>query len=70
LPAEVRDLADKNFRLWIENPQHPSLQYKPLKKDLWSVRIGSHYRALAHVDGDDVLWVWIGHHSEYDHLIA
>jgi len=69
LPAGVRELADKNYRLWCDNPRHPSLQFKLLRDDLWSVRVGSHYRALAHVDGEEVMWVWIGHHSEYDRLI-
>lgn len=69
LPDEIRDLADKNYRLWQSNPRHPSLHYKPLHEGLWSVRVGAHYRALAHVDGEEVTWIWIGHHSEYDHLI-
>jgi len=69
LPRETRELADKNYRLWRDNPRHPSLQYKMLREGLWSVRVGTHYRAVAHVDGDEVIWVWIGHHSEYDHLI-
>jgi hypothetical protein len=31
LPFEVRQLALKNFRLWLANPQHPSLHFKPFK---------------------------------------
>jgi antitoxin component HigA of HigAB toxin-antitoxin module len=26
LPAEIRELADKNYELLKENPRHPSLQ--------------------------------------------
>ena len=69
LPVEARELADKNYRLWVESPRHPSLRFKPLHGDLWSVRVGLHYRALAHVRGEEVVWVWIGHHAEYDRLI-
>ena len=69
LPSEARELADKNYRLWRENSRHPSLHFKPLREDLWSVRIGLHYRAIAHVQREEVIWVWIGHHSEYDRLI-
>jgi hypothetical protein len=29
-----------------------------------------HYRALAVADGDDLLWIWIGTHAEYDQLVA
>jgi hypothetical protein len=28
LPDAIRDLADKNFALLRENPQHPSLHFK------------------------------------------
>jgi hypothetical protein len=43
-----------------------------LQKD-WkvrAVRIGLQYRALAIETGDDLLWFWIGSHSEYDKLIG
>jgi hypothetical protein len=28
LPPTVQTLARKNYRLWRENPQHPSLHFK------------------------------------------
>jgi len=68
LPAEVRDLALKNFLLWQEKPQHPSLRFKPLVDGVWSVRIGIHYRALGEKNDDGICWFWIGHHAEYDRL--
>jgi hypothetical protein len=50
------------------DPQHPSLHFKKLGR-FWSVRVGIRYRALAtQVDGD-MLWFWIGSHSDYDALI-
>lgn len=65
LPPKVRALADKNFALLKENPQHPSLHFKKVGR-FWSVRIGLHYRALAtEVDGG-IRWHWIGSHSEYN----
>jgi mRNA-degrading endonuclease RelE of RelBE toxin-antitoxin system len=50
LPEEVRDLAEKNYELLKQNPQHPSLRLKKVGK-YWSARIGRGYRALA-VDVD------------------
>ena len=47
LPKEVRELADKNFGLLQANPSHPSLHFKVVKDDVWSVRVGRNYRALA-----------------------
>ena len=68
LPADVRDVADKNFRLLLQNPEHPSLQFKKLGK-IWSARVGIHYRALAAETDDGFVWMWIGSHAEYDKLI-
>jgi hypothetical protein len=39
LPADVRDLADKNYALLKSDPRHPSLHFKRLG-ELWSVRVG------------------------------
>ena len=65
LPPEIRELADKNFALLKENPQHPSLRFKKVGR-IWSVRIGLRYRALATQVGNDFRWHWIGAHDEYD----
>lgn len=49
LPSDIQELAEKNYHLWLENPQHPSLNYKRLAGagHRFSVRVGAHYRALA-----------------------
>lgn len=49
LPKEVQELADKNFELLKTDPHHPSLHFKKVgkTKQLWSVRVGAHYRALG-----------------------
>ena len=70
LPAPARLTADKNYALWSENPQHPSLHFKPVGEGFWSVRVGKHCRALGHREGEEVTWVWIGSHAEYDHLLT
>jgi len=68
LPAQVRELADKDYALLKENPRHSSLHLKKVGR-FWSVRIGLRYRALAvEVDGD-LLWFWIGSHADYDALV-
>ena len=69
LPREIRGLADKSFQLLRDNPAHPSLQFKKAGK-VWSVRVGSHYRAVATPIEGGFLWVWIGSHAEYDKLLA
>ena len=68
LPGRIQRIAQRNFELLKENPQHPSLHFKKVGR-FWSARIGLHYRALAVKDGEDFIWVWIGSHDDYDHLI-
>lgn len=68
LPKEIRNLADKNCSLLKDNPRHPSLQFKKIKR-FWSIRVGAHYRALGVEAGDDVLWFWIGSHADFDAMI-
>jgi hypothetical protein len=69
LPESVRALADKNYTLLKQDPQHPSLHLKKVGR-FWSVRVGSRYRALAvEIDGG-LLWFWIGSHADYDRLVG
>ena len=66
LPKDIQGLADKNFALLKENPEHPSLYLKTVGR-YWSIRIGEKNRALGVEVGDEgLLWCWIGSHAEYD----
>jgi hypothetical protein len=69
LPPQVQKIARKNFKLWQKNPSLKSLGFKKIKSDLWSVRAGSGFRALATFDGGRYLWFWIGTHDEYERII-
>ena len=46
LPDEIREIADKNFKLLQDNPQHPSSRFRKVG-GYWSARVGRGYRALA-----------------------
>jgi mRNA-degrading endonuclease RelE of RelBE toxin-antitoxin system len=71
LPESIRQLADKNYKLWQSNHRHPSIGFKKLKggKERFSVRVGDHYRAIGELAGDEVVWVWIGSHEEYNKIV-
>ena len=71
LPERVRRQARQGYLLFQQNPQHPSLHFKPVhpNRPVYSVRIGSDYRALGALDGDEMLWFWIGTHNDYDRVI-
>jgi hypothetical protein len=68
LPAPSRLLADRNFALLKERPDHPSLRLKKAGR-FWSVRIGLRYRALAIEVEGGLLRFWIGSHADYDALV-
>jgi len=69
LPAEIQEIADKNFEILKENPHHPSLHLKRVD-ELWSARIGKHYRAIGIDAPNGIQWIWIGNHADYDKFIA
>ncbi len=71
LPFDTQKDAQRAYRLFQDNPAHPSLQFKKLEgeENIYSARIGLGYRALAVMKKDRIVWYWIGSHSEYDRLI-
>lgn len=72
LPEPVQRQAQDAYRLFRENPSHPSLRFKPISPrdpTIYSVRVGLRYRAIGIRDDDGILWVWIGSHAEYDRQI-
>jgi hypothetical protein len=70
LPQDVKRQAYAAYRLFMRNPHHPSLHFKKLDDDLYSVRVGLSYRALGEMETPDlIVWFWIGSHADYDKLI-
>ncbi len=68
LPSSMREEAKEAFRLFRQNPGHPSLSFERLCSDpeSWSVRITHGYRAVGWKRRDTMLWYWIGSHAEFD----
>jgi Txe/YoeB family toxin of Txe-Axe toxin-antitoxin module len=64
----VRAGARKAYRLWADNPFHPSLHFKCIdsEEDIWSVRVTKSHRAVGVLSEDTVTWFWIGDHDEYE----
>ncbi len=67
-PAKAQ--ARKAYALFMQNPGHPSLHFKPLNgfDGVWSVRISLPYRAVGVRCGDVIQWFWIGTHGDFDKL--
>ena len=70
LSLDMKQQAQKAYKLWQENPSHPSLHFKKVGKNLWSAQTTDGYRALALKKGDDYYWFWIGSHQDYDALLS
>lgn len=73
LPPAQRKQARKAYRLWLENPNHPSLAFKRIShsEPLYSVRINDDYRTvgLFFKEDNQITWFWIGSHADYDQII-
>jgi mRNA-degrading endonuclease RelE of RelBE toxin-antitoxin system len=68
LSNPIRERARKTYRLWADNPFHPSLHFKCIdsEESIWSVRVTRNYRAVGILEGDTVTWFWIGSHDDYE----
>ena len=71
LPEPVKRQAREAYKLFRNDPSHPSLNFKPVAKNppTYSVRVGLHYRAVGVRTGDELVWFWIGSHADYDKLL-
>jgi hypothetical protein len=72
LPREVQEQARETYRIFMLNPRHPSLQFKRVSqaRPVYSVRISRDYRAVGILQGEGIVWFWIGNHQDYDRLLA
>ena len=71
LPVNIRQQAKEAYRLFRENSRHPSLRFKKVHntQPIYAVRINIDYRAVGVVDDGEVIWFWIGPHTEYERLL-
>jgi len=72
LPPNVQDQARRASRLFTQDHNHPSLQFKRLPPSMtrYSIRIGRNYRALGTMtnSGAEIYWYWIGSRQDYAKL--
>jgi hypothetical protein len=72
LPERIQKKARKNYQLWRSNPAHSSLDFKRVhsRRPIYSVRIGTGWRALGVLENDSIIWFWIGPHNAYDKILS
>ncbi|MGQ9872345.1 type II toxin-antitoxin system RelE family toxin [Leptodesmis sp.] len=71
LPEQVQEQTRAAYRQFKEDPNYPSLRFKKVHPELpiYSARISRNYRAVGQLDGDTVIWFWVGSHADYDRLL-
>jgi hypothetical protein len=71
MPKHAQQQAREAYHLFREDPSHPGLRFKQVNADppIYSARVGIGYRALGGLDGDTIVWFWIGSHADYDKLL-
>ena len=71
LPQNIRDVARKQYKLFALDPYHTSLHFKRVHstKPIYSARISKNYRAVGVLEGNIIVWFWIGSHDDYDKLL-
>jgi len=72
LPTQIQQQAREVYKLFQQNPYHPSLHFKQIHPvhPIYSVRVSLNYRAVGVLEHDEIIWFWIGIHPEYEKLIA
>jgi hypothetical protein len=70
LPNEIQAQGRKAYKLFQQNPKHPSLHFKKLVGNIYSARIFLKYRTVGILDNNEIVWFWIGSHTKYDKLVA
>ncbi len=71
LPEHIQQQARAAYRLFRQDPAHPSLRFKPVhsSEPVYSARVGRSYRALAIREGERLTWFWIGSHADYEEML-
>ncbi len=72
LPAQVKQQARTTYRQFKDNPAHPSLRFKKVHQTLpiYLARISKNYRAVGQLNGDTIIWFWLGSHTDYEKLLS
>jgi hypothetical protein len=71
LPIDIQKRARAAYQRFRTNPQHPGLEFKKVHRTrlVYSARVNDDYRVVGVMDGDDIVWFWIGKHEEYERVL-
>ncbi|MFH1742627.1 MAG: type II toxin-antitoxin system RelE/ParE family toxin [bacterium] len=68
IPSSIRERAEKQLRLLLQNPQHPSLRLHKMRgyTNMWEISVTIHYRIMFQIEGDEYVLLKIGPHDVLD----
>jgi len=71
LSKQMQKQAREAYRHFQADANYPSLRFKKIHptKPIYSARIGRGHRALGVIEGEEIIWFWIGSHKEYERVI-
>jgi hypothetical protein len=71
LPPQIQQRARRAYEIWRRNPYHPSLHFKRVddEEPIYSTRVTDDYRVLGLLEGNVMVWFWIGKHEEYERML-
>jgi hypothetical protein len=70
-PPERKAKIRRAYKLWRENPAHPSLRFKKVHSTLpiYSARDDLDWRAVGVLQDGTLVWFWVGSHQAYEALL-
>ena len=71
LPKNIRARARAAYRRFRTDPHHSSLHFKKVHRTrlVYSARINNDYRVVGTMEGNEIVWFWVGKHEEYERLL-
>lgn len=72
LPVNIQKQVKEAYKLFTEDLRHPSLRFKQVHNTdpIYAARININYRVVGIVDSGEIIWFWIGPHTEYEKLLG
>jgi len=64
IPPDVQKRVDKQLRMLLENPKHPSMRFHKMQGcDRWEISVTMNYRITFTIEGDEYILRNIGIHD-------
>ena len=71
LPKDIQKQAKEAYRQFEKDHNYPGIRFKRVhsNRPIYAVRISRDYRALGVQKENEIIWFWIGSHSDYDKIL-